>query len=684
MTQQPTYRFFNTGDGWPGLSVDGVVVASGSLTLPIVPGVNVATPPCVPIATEANGPRGYRYVTHHDDGTITVVEPSSDQLVATWGPFAKPSLIVADASSVFVVESGSSKITRLDADGVLDESWWNAMAQWSGPIEVVAISLVNFGDETRLVVLAEGGDTSTRVLVADLSGAKDESRMSLWNDLVERWRDARTGSWQIRPRPFLTGLAIDVLNDRLLVAADGDLLCFDVEGHWVGRAETPLGWRSVLIYVVPDPYHTSRYVVTGATPDVALVLNPGSAWTRVGSFVCGPVSSPAAESVWCELRSRLVVPEGCRLRLWTLGREIEEHPDPDSLPGDLAAPTTLDWRPVHGDPAAALVGSEPSRYLWLGGVLTGDGTASPTLDQVRVDIGTSSWLSHLPAIYAEPGPSADFLDRALRWLQSELRDAEELLAALPERLDAGAADDAGVGSARTALDELADWLGVTLDEQWPQSRRRAVTAEAYRLHAIRGTAEGLSRLLSLFLDAPIEVLDPAYAGSFWVLEDDSGAEPAALGLSTMLSATAPEGAVLGSTAIPGHSTLSDGTEYGAPLFADTAHRFCVQAHAVVLPKQAERDAVRRLIEKEKPAHLTYHLCLIDATARVGFQSRVGIDAIVAGPPAEMVLSGSAESGAARGLGTGSTLSAPDTSPTNDPGRHLHVGTAVLGTGLHLT
>ena len=38
-----------------------------------------------------------------------------------------------------------------------------------------------------------------------------------------------------------------------------------------------------------------------------------------------------------------------------------------------------------------------------------------------------------------------------------------------------------------------------------------------------------------------------------------------------------------------------------------------------------------IIEEEMPAHTTYHLCLIEPRLRVGYQARLGIDTIVAGP-----------------------------------------------------
>ena len=398
-----------------------------------------------------------------------------------------------------------------------------------------------------------------------------------------------------------------------------------------------------------------------------------------GTFVCGPVSTGAADALWRELRARVDVPAGCALQLWTLGLRDRSTPGADTLPGDLGSPSTLAWTRLPGDPRGALVGSDPATYLWVGGLLTSDGTATPRVEQVRVDVATESWLIHLPPVYAEPGPSADFLDRAMRWMQSELRDDEELLDLMPARFDPWAADDARGESPRSALDELAGWLGVTLDEQWSEARRRAVTAEAHQLHAARGTPDGLARLLSLYLDATVSVLDPPDPVSLWVLDDAGVQEPPALGLTTRLTASAPGGAVVDSTAVPGRSTMSDGTDYGAELYDETAHRFCVQAYAVDLPDRADQEALRRLVDAEKPAHLDYHLCVVEANARVGFQARVGVDAIVAGPRGDLVLDA-----VGAGLGTASNLNPRDTSRTHDPDHRVRTGTAVLGAGLHLT
>ena len=39
----------------------------------------------------------------------------------------------------------------------------------------------------------------------------------------------------------------------------------------------------------------------------------------------------------------------------------------------------------------------------------------------------------------------------------------------------------------------------------------------------------------------------------------------------------------------------------------------------------------RVLDREKPAHTVYHICSFEPRMRVGFQCRIGIDAIVAGP-----------------------------------------------------
>jgi hypothetical protein len=90
--------------------------------------------------------------------------------------------------------------------------------------------------------------------------------------------------------------------------------------------------------------------------------------------------------------------------------------------------------------------------------------------------------------------------------------------------------------------------------------------------------------------------------------------------------------VVGTSAILDQSHLITNEEFGAPLFEDVAHQFSVEVYSGELKCAETLTKVRTVIEREKPAHTTYHLCIIDPRMRVGFQARVGIDAVVAGPP----------------------------------------------------
>lgn len=86
-------------------------------------------------------------------------------------------------------------------------------------------------------------------------------------------------------------------------------------------------------------------------------------------------------------------------------------------------------------------------------------------------------------------------------------------------------------------------------------------------------------------------------------------------------------------AVVGESGPLAASEFGSTLFTDYAHLFTVVAPAGSCCDKERRDALRELIDAEKPAYTDYHLCFAEPRMRVGFQARLGIDAIVAnGPP----------------------------------------------------
>lgn len=132
-------------------------------------------------------------------------------------------------------------------------------------------------------------------------------------------------------------------------------------------------------------------------------------------------------------------------------------------------------------------------------------------------------------------------------------------------------------------------------------------------------------LIRLTLGVSTWVSEPGQHAELWRL-DGTGA----LGFQTALLPAEAQGAVLGTTATLDRSDLIADEDFGAPLYDDLAHRFCVGVPAGQLTAPGGREALERLVERERPGHTRAHVCVVEPRARVGFQARVGVDAIVAG------------------------------------------------------
>ena len=225
----------------------------------------------------------------------------------------------------------------------------------------------------------------------------------------------------------------------------------------------------------------------------------------------------------------------------------------------------------------------------------------------------------------------NFETRLVGMFQSLFEDIEEEVDSLERYFDPYAAPP-------EALEWLATWLAVDLDQGEPVARMRDSIASAFHRYQWRGTIEGLR--LALLEDAGIHAIisEPISATSFWAMPKEAGcggskaATSPQLGLGTHLPSMEPGGAVLGQTAALDHSYLITDAEFGEPLFAGAAWQFVVE----VFRSEADTDARLKLlidiIEREKPAQTMYRLELIDSTMRAGFQSRVGVDTVVGGSP----------------------------------------------------
>lgn len=345
---------------------------------------------------------------------------------------------------------------------------------------------------------------------------------------------------------------------------------------------------------------------------------------EAGLFVAGPFDISDRSTLWYRLRVHAEpLPDGGHIQLFTYTSDIDDQ----DL--DLHAEEPFDrigWRALPRNALDALIPNKPARYLWVGGVLGRGDARSPRVSQIRVDYGRDGYLNHLPAVYSRDPARADFLDRHLALDESVLGGLRDEIGDLPQLFDPLAAPG---GNFPSWLSWLAGWQAFELSELWREEETRQYLREASDLHGKRGTLEGLRRYLKLYAGVEALIEEPALHTHLWTLGETS-----TLGFTTMLAPAHPQGAVVGSTATLDQSHLARGGTFGEALFDDLAHHFCVYVYCAELTRPGALDDVRAVLDREKPAHVTYELCVIEPRARVGHQARVGIDAIVAeGPPA---------------------------------------------------
>jgi phage tail-like protein len=491
----------------------------------------------------------------------------------------------------------------------VEPEFWDTLRAQRGValVEPAAIAVALWQGQERLLVV-DKGDAALKLFRTD--GMYDDAATRVW-----------TGFAVKNP----AGLGIG--GDRLYVgdADTASVLVFDLTGSLLGVVAAPQG---TLCGLALDA--RGRLVLHAGSGTPILQLLSGQVFAREGRFLIGPIDVGGHSTTWQRLEVLGPLPTGNgHLRLHTL--TSAQPVAPPAIPASASVEVTetpLDmWRSAPADALDARIFNAPGRYLWIAGVMVGDGTTSPLVRRIRVEYDRESWLRRLPAVYT-PSPEqrdpADTLGGALALFRSTLEGEDRGIDGMSRRFDALAAP--AEGAPQSWLDWLAGWLALVLPQDWSEGRKRDALRRIFRLYAWRGTAEGLEAFIEMYTGARARIIEPSQAAAVWALGADSR-----LGFGTPLGGAEAQGAVLGTTAEPGLSSLTTDGQYGTPLFEDRAHEFCVQVYAAEIKTPGAVELVRQVVEQEKPAHTAARVQVIDALLRVGIQATLGVDAIVAGP-----------------------------------------------------
>jgi phage tail-like protein len=528
------------------------------------------------------------FVAVQGPARIVVVRRDVFDVRAVWSPgLSMPEAVSLDGEGrLYVVDRGAATLVRLTAGGTLDASFAVATAD----PRFVAVG------EDGVVYVADAG--VERILRFDASGAA--------------LGPLETAEGPVEPR------ALAIAGDRLYAAdaADGRVFVHDLgAARWLGTAAGFVGPATALavgpggdLHVKTDEHEA--YTVLGAAVGCA----------PSGSLVSGPHDAGVALA-WRRLAA--AVEDGGGSHLLELALLPTDTPP---APGDwIAAPADDTLLPPPGAAVAE------ARYAWVRlGLGSDDGYASPAVEAVQLETPAPSWLEHLPPVYARRDDGT--LERWLALFQYELRDMEWLLEAIFRRFDPAQVP-------ADALEPLARWVAWRSPMRAGEAERRELVADAHRIHTRRGTSRGIREAVAREAGIVPKIVAEHAARRLWILGEG------ALGLDSGLPPADPNGAVVpdpDAVLVVGRMTVGqtgpqEHDDFGEPLFADTAHLFSVLLPAGEIESTAQFELVRDVVQAEKPAHTDFHLCVIEPRMRIGFQARIGIDAIVAGPRAPMVL-----------------------------------------------
>ena len=333
---------------------------------------------------------------------------------------------------------------------------------------------------------------------------------------------------------------------------------------------------------------------------------------------------------------------------WVAGGTEVPFTDPllaaDPQPGRAGLWTALVQRP--GRAVRALRG----RYLWVRAELRGDGRSSPELAAVRAYGSRFSYRDrYLPELYretvfggdadaaAERSTPADFLDRFLGNFEGVLTGIEDRIA------HAYLATDPRTAPAES-LEWLAGWIGFAFDAGVPAERRRRMLQAAPELAVRRGTVDGLKLALELATGGAVS------GGEIVVLEDWKLRRTFATILGADLADE--DDPLTAGLAVSGNSYVGDtlflGNEWRreflalydaeldvsgweqaviASFFERLAHRVTVLVHTEV--EAPDLGLVRRVVERELPAHVEGRVLKAPGPLMVGVSSLIGVDTYLA-------------------------------------------------------
>jgi phage tail-like protein len=391
----------------------------------------------------------------------------------------------------------------------------NGQIVWSK--EVSDEALLRKADDSTLILyehstgemflLNAGGETLSmnihRTGAVDIAGF-DDYRVSILRQEQRLHIQDHAASYTIELQSDETLLSIDMIDAGTMVLllldpsiALNKLFVYTLhEGTW--KLEDSLLFRTGnLLRVRRDCerrlWHLDKDGKLGYVMQDRQYLGPDNQFTKVPPLHLH-IDSLTYANRWHRMLIDYDLPDECALRIEAAASEETEEPSDDVF----AAIETL-----YND---LLLPELKGRHLFLRLFLTGDQAHrhSPLIRSIKLLYPRSTYLEYLPAYYQEDEAGAAMLERFLSIFETVFSTLEDTRNSTPSLIDSN-------DTLKANLTWLSRWLGLTYDDSWDEERWRLLMREAPGLFGIRGTREGIERVIEIYSKMRPLVYEPMHA-----------------------------------------------------------------------------------------------------------------------------------------------------------------------------
>jgi phage tail-like protein len=222
--------------------------------------------------------------------------------------------------------------------------------------------------------------------------------------------------------------------------------------------------------------------------------------------------------------------------------------------------------------------------------------------KIELRVADASIVRYLPSIFNRSDLTGRNFARDLLWIfQHEFNATDEMLEGLERFFDP-------LECPQEFLSYIASWVALTLEDDWPEMKKRNLIKKAVELYHLRGTPRGLRVFLRIFTG-----VDPKIHENVWPFDGVTIGISSEVGVDTVLM----------------HHV-------------DRSHAFVVEIPLPIADVDAQTILkIHRIIEREKPAHTDYYVIFaapeekdVETGFTVGVSSTIGVDTWVGGEEAE--------------------------------------------------